>query len=600
MTGHPIRRWSVRLVIGLLLGTVGCEMSGRSKPPPEPAPPPRGEPISDEIVAGTVGAITLFADTADRPLRGFGLVIGLDGRGSSDCPTVIRDYLREFLTKQVGPNAGQPNRRSPGTLIDSLDTAAVQVVGLVPAGARRGARFDLLVEALPGTATRSLEGGLLLPTELRLFDQAASGPGLIAGGVLGKAGGPIYMHPDADATDPRRGVVLGGGQSDEDRPVRLMLLQPNYQLARAIERRINERFGQSPPIAEARSRGYVVLKTPPEYAEDPQHFQRVVGHLYLDRTPAYESRKRRALSRLASSGQHRLEPIALAWEALGRSILPQVQTFYTYPDPLLRFYASRTGLRLGDGSAVPVIEEIALDSGHEHQIAAVEALGTARSTTATLRLTRLLDRTDPAVRVAAYRALARHNHPVVHSRAFRHMLDRSQLNCILDTIDCDGPPLIYVRHAEAPRIALFGEHMSLVSPVFYAHPDNVVTIVTNEGSDDVRVYTKRNGRLSDEILIPPEVSELIAALAALPLLDEAGQLRGIGLPYSRVVDVLKKMEANGTIPGQIIFEEPEFGPLMDLTTPTDRPETDTDPIYEPGDETPEPADDAPALEESDW
>lgn len=586
MTLRVTARWLVvssMLVLGVL---VGCLGDRRRDLPPEAAPPRRAG-MSDAVIAGTIGSETLLSDVDTRALRGFGLVIGLRGDGSGDCPTVIRDYLIDFLAKQVGPQGGgRKPRRSPGGLIDSPDTAVVQVIGYVPAGARSGTRFDLQVQALPGTATRSLEGGLLLPTELRMFDRSASGHGMVTGAVLAQAGGPVFVNPFADpdaptaTADPRRGTVLGGGRCKEDRPARLMLIRPNYQLARTMERRVNERFGQRPRAAEARSRGYVVLTTPPQYASFPRRFRDLVAHIYVDNNPAFRDRKRAELIRLAAGGGERLEPIALAWEGFGQTIIPHIRAFYADPDPTLRFYAARTGTRLGDSGAVGVLADVAASRDDPRRLLAVRELGDCDSPQAALRLVPLLNAADQELRIAAYEALLRHAHPAIRSVQFRSYLDRSQLNCILDIVECDGPPLVYVRRTRLPRIAVFGREVPVVPPVFYTCPDGAVTLVSVEDGRDIRIYSKQNDRLTDEIVVPPVLADVVTALAGLPRRDDAGQLCGVGLPYSRVIQVLATLCEQRAIPARLVLEQTSLTEILGPDERPERPEQDERPESE--------------------
>jgi len=577
-------------VLGLVLCSLvsgaltGCKDFGGRRPPPEPPPAPRPASANDPLALGTVGAETLPANVAAQPLRGFGLVIGLDGRGSSDCPTAIRDYLIEILTKEFGPQGtrGQPKLPSPAELIDSLDTAVVEVTGLVPAGARRGARFDLYVTAILGSSTQSLEGGLLLPTALRYFDRAASGAGLVAGAVLAEGAGPIFVNPFAasggrdDDNELRRGYVLGGGRVLEERRTRLMLLRPNYRLAQAIERRINERFGQRPKTAEALSAGYLELSTPPLYTAELDYFRGLVAQLYVDNRPTVIEARLRELARLAVGQQSDLARIAQTWEAIGRGVIPAIQPFYAHSDPVLRFYAARTGLRLGDLSALPVIGAMAAAPGHTHRLVAIHELGACTSPQTAGYLLPLLADSETEVRVAAYEALLQRGHPAIRSQPLPHLLDRAQINFMLDVIDCPGSPLLYVRRTRLPRIAVFGKTMLINPPVFYTHPDDSVTVHTVADSSDVRLFAKRRGRMSEQVVIPPRVADLVAALGDVPQRDEAGRLRGLGLPYSRVVQILAALCADQTIPAPLVLEPV---PLVELFGPQTLPER---PESEPG------------------
>jgi hypothetical protein len=589
----------------LLLAVLGCDSTqwGRNRDlPPEPPPEERAAQSTNPLIAGTIGERTLMAGELGQPLRGFGLVVGLDDAGSSDCPTVVREYLMEFFAKQVGPRGTDENheRPSPARLIDSPHTAAVEVLGYLPPGARPGTRFDLRVQALPGTSTTSLRGGLLLPMQLRYFDRAASGRGLIAGAVLAEGGGPVFVSPFADSgqqtsdADKRRGTVLGGGRATEGRTVRLNLLDPNYAVVREIERRINERFGPKPPIASAWSRGFVVLETPPAYADRPALFRRLVAHLYLDRDPAVLDRRLRNLHSHALASDEDLEHVSLIWEGVGRQVLPHVQTLYAHGDPSLRFYAARAGLRVGDTTALPVIAELAAGGPHALRLLAIRELGETRSPQAPLKLAPLLSNPDQEVRVAAYEALLQRRHPAIESIPLPHLLDRTQLNFVLDIIDCEGPSLIYVRRTRQPRIAVFGRHMSLMPPVFYVHPEDSLTVHTVDGADDVRLFMRPHGRLSDEITVPPRVADVILALAQLPVRDEAGRLQGMGLSYARVTQVLADLCESQTVTASLVFERTSVTDLLGPQELLDRPEAERfRPESDDTEDRPVPADEEP-------
>lgn len=590
MNPATIRKLCVRPVVLLLPVLVGCEGWNLRLTPPEPAPPPKPAQTADALTAGTIGAQTLLTEVDVQALRGFGVVVGLNGRGSGDCPTAIREYLIDYLSKQLAPQ-GTPDRRprmSPSQLIDSLNTAVVEVLGIVPAGARKGTHFDLRVQTIPGTSTQSLEGGLLLPTQMRFFDPSAGGEGLFAGSVLAEAGGPMFINPFATAggsssdADPCRGYVLGGGKALEPRPARLMLLQPNYDLARRIERRINERFGQKPKVAEAQSRGYIVLNTPPEYAPHPEHFRQLVARLYLDNQPTFIERKLRELDSLAVGPNANLEGIALAWEALGRGVIGHLQSLYTHPDDALRFEAARAGVRLNDTTAVPVLAQIASTANHSQRLLAMRTLGDCDSPQAPLALVPLLSDEDQEIRIAAYEALLQHGHPAVKSIKFAHIQDQSQINFILDVVDSQGPPFVYVRRTRLPRIAVFGSRLAITPPVFFTYPQDAVTVHSTEGADDIRLFTKRGNKMSDELSVPPRVVSLIAALADLPFKDRAGKLRGIGLPYSRVVQVLADLCKSEAIPARLVLEQTT---LTDLLGPEFTPERPERPEREPASQT---------------
>ncbi|MBU0640410.1 MAG: flagellar basal body P-ring protein FlgI [Planctomycetes bacterium] len=562
----------------------GCQEGWKRETELPPEPAPQAAPALDPVLSGTIGSYAALGSVDTTLVRGFGLVIGLGDAGSSDCPTSVREHLIDYFNKRIA--AGRPTgyrpRFSPQRLIDSRDTAVVEILGMVPPGAPRNTRFDLQVEAIAGTETRSLHGGLLLPSELRLYDVAVSGKGMLSGATVAYAHGPVFTNPfvsdprSTTASDPRRGFVLGGGRTTDERNARLLLMEPSYSMARRIERRINQRFGHSPKVAESISRGNLVLHTPPQYADKPDLFIRLAPYLYLQDHVSFTERKMRELVDLAARPEADCERIALVWEGIGRTTIPQIQPLYTHESPALSFHAARTGLRLRDVTALPIVAEIAANPEQPYRLLAIRELGECHYPQAAVKLAPLLDDDDQEVRIAAYDALLSQRHPRVRTVRFPNALDPNELNLILDVIETSGRPLIYVRRTRAPRVAVFGERMPLVLPVFYNHPEDCVTInARNETDDDVTVFSRapRSG-LSEKIVIPPRVVDLIVALADVPEKDEADRLRGIGLTYSQVVQVLATLCQDGTIPAEFVLEQTSLTELLGPQPFPDRPEAD--------------------------
>ncbi|MBU0616574.1 MAG: HEAT repeat domain-containing protein [Planctomycetes bacterium] len=566
----------------------GCGDNGwhRKKDlPPEPEPRPLAAP--DAVLGDTIGAHTLVGAGEPLHLRGFGLVIGLGENGGSDCPSSIREYLLDYLTREfASPDPGKRKPDfSPQQMIDSLDTAVVAVHGLILAGAPLGTPFDLQVQAI-GTQTRSLEGGVLTLCELKRFDVASAGRGLVAGRSLARAHGLVFTGPFKGA-DPsaaqqtaRRGYVLGGGRTLLDRTVRLLLQEPSYWMARKIERRINERFGQNPSVAKAMSKGYLTLTTPARYADEPARFIELVTHLYLENAPGLVERKLGELSRQLDGPAPTLSHISLVWEGMGRTVIPHIQPLYTHADPAVRFYAARAGLRLKDVNALAPMERIAESPEHACRLRAVRELGECDYPQAGRQLVRLLDSDDHEVRVAAYEGLLKHKHPAVKTHHFSSALDPTRFNLTLDVVESNARPLVYVRRTLEPRIAVFGPRMPLSLPLFYNHPDDWVTLNALEKHGDIAVLCRtRSGHLMTEpLMVPARVVELIRALADLPVEDDDGRLRGIGLGYARVVEVLDALCTSGAIPAQLAVQTTSGADLLGPAELPERPEGDELPL----------------------
>jgi hypothetical protein len=609
MSKLPQTRAALAACSALLLFLAGCENLGFNKPkppPPEPTPPPVAPITLDPVLAGSIGAVTYMADVEPLPVRGFGIVIGLGKNGSSDCPTFVREHLVDRMSKERETWADPESRRkfSPADLIDSPATAVVEILGLVPAGAARGATFDIMVRAIPGTATHSLSGGLLLPTDLHLSDPSGSNEALLSARAVARAAGPVFVNPFATSEDQqaeglRKGYVLSGGQATEERPFRLLLREPSYPMVVRIRQRVNERFGQRPPIADATSRGYLTIKMPLEYASHRTDFLRLLPHVYVDGSAPFSEAKLRELVQYAVRPGYDLEAISLAWEGIGPTGVPQLKTLYTHADPRVRFYAARAGLRLKDPDAVPVLSALSKGADHDIALLSVNELGRCNLPYAAALLRPLLDVDDQELRIAAYEALLNYSSTFIQTRRFPHLLDPMQLNLALDIVESSGRPLIYVRRTGMPRIAVFGQHMPVALPLFYTEPDDSVTLNALDDTGDLTVLTKRYNHPWEPLYVPPRVVDLIAALADLPTKNDVGVRRGIGLPYSQVVQVLAALSRDRSIPALVDIEQASLAELFGPAPETERPEAEPAPDSAPPEPAQPPASPASERPESD-
>jgi flagellar basal body P-ring protein FlgI len=591
------RRWQVsRLLVCAagfwLSGCAGDHQDGASARNLSDANDPNRSARSSYLIE-TIGDKTLLGGGDGLPMRGFGLVIGLGDKGSHDCPSALRAFLIEHLDKEhLKSGKSRQERPSAAALIDSRDTAVVEVTGVIPAGAVKGTPVDVQVDVIAGTATQSLEGGWLLPTELRLFQVEAAGRGMLAGRAVARVSGPVFTNPFAPPSgsgagsgneerapirsgpESLRGYVLGSARVLESRPVRLLLTEPSYPLARRIESRLNEHFGQRPRTAEAESRGFVLVSTPQAYATQPERFIQLVSHLYLRNDPPFRELKLRELCEELRRADEDLEHVALVWEGLGRAAVPRLQPLYEDSDPTLRYYAARTGLRLGDATALVVLGRVAADPGHPQRVAAVRELSRCPFPGATARLSPLLDSEDVEVRVCAYEALRDSGHPAIQTTAFPHDLDPTRTGFYLDAVKSAGPPMIYVQRSREARLVVFGRDVPVRVPLFYSHPEDRAILNAATEMDDITVTYKARyaQRFAAPIRVPPRVTELTAALGALPF--ERAEPRGAGLTYTQVVRVLAALVDDGMIPARLHLEHTPITDLLGPARSPQRPEAD--------------------------
>ena len=112
-----------------------------------------------------IGDICRIKGQEENILHGFGLVIGLRGTGDSDMKATQRAlaHYMELLGHRIG--TGQGGQPLTEELKSVKNVALVYVTAVVPqGGAQQGDLLDCLVSA---TTAKSIDGGLLMLTELK-------------------------------------------------------------------------------------------------------------------------------------------------------------------------------------------------------------------------------------------------------------------------------------------------------------------------------------------------------------------------------------------------------------------------------------------------
>ncbi len=512
-------------------------------------------PISDNpAVRDTVAPLVTLQGAQLNQVRGYGLVVDLVDTGGRDGPQPVKDYLvKEIRRRQEIGHPGLP----PLDILNSRDSAMVELNGYIPAAAKKGDRFDVEVTALGGE-TRSLAGGRLVLGELKVY--ALTPSGVLAGETLATVGGPVFVSPfnrrgrPTDTIDLRRGVVLGGGVVKEDRRLRLILNNPSYSDAKRIEQRINSRFARDDPIAIGESAGIVGLKIPPEYHNRKPLFLERILHTSLLPDPG---QPQRALLRALEEPEADYNGVGLGLESIGKIVLPDLRRLYESSSANTRFYAARTGLRLEDRNAAPVIVEHALKPDSPFRNEAIHELGWARRVyQAGETLRKLLDDEDDEIRITAYRALRLRSHPAIETK----VLDVD--NMILDVVDSTGPFLIYVQRMNEPRVAVFGKSLRCNPPAIFpaSRQDGRVLLTQLSAETGAEHLTfifknKHNGLNSPPMNAPLNVAELISYLADEPHRDAKDQvISGYAVPYSEIIDILSAFCDLGTIPARFVLE----------------------------------------------
>ena len=550
--------------------TAGC---AQSRPQPKIAAryqdvgPKKNLPA---YLRGSVFELTELANHTPYPVSSYGLVGQLRGTGDTDAPAAVRQWV---IKEMVRRGFGDPTRgfgdMQPGPVLASPDFAIVRVDALLPPGARKGDRIDAWVSALPNETT-SLAHGVLFEADLKENGADPYNPSATLD-VHAKAGGAILVNPayaldaSANPTGPakaslRRGTVPNAGAVQADRPLMLMLRQPQHSVARVIERRINERFQREADrprknamlgyqVAEAKDEGRVEIFVPRAFDGDWERFAGVCQYLFLDTSVPFATKKAAELAEAAVKPKAPLLEISYCWEGLGAPALPFVSKLLSHPDPNVSFAAARAAAFIGDTSyaAQETLTRIASTRGHPYQLSAIDVLGRLPASTALNQmLRRLLDSPEASVRVKAYEVLAANEDPSLVSHSVRRWQDREKF--LLDLVPSGGPPLVYATQRGRPRIAVIGRFPVVREGLVFSALGNRLTIAAKQVGEEKKAalelyYRDPRRRAPVRVLSRPDVAELAARLAGEgPKTEER-----LDFTYGEVLAILQAMVDRGDI-----------------------------------------------------
>ena len=517
-----------KILFLLFLGLLGLLTSCTTSP--EQAPPPAQVNLDN-----TVSDLARVVESPATTVRGFGIVAGLFGTGSAECPPELRQELEKYIWQQL-PKAGT---LSPRQFINSLDTAVVEIIGVIPPMATVGQSFDVVIRPLSSTQTTSLSGGQLYTTDLKeishltQFNQYAK--------TVARAQGPIFT---GGSTDPNAApwYVLGGGYPLSDVNVSLLLNEPDFKAAGAIRNRINERFGAK--IANAVSAGEIQLFIPDKYRDDKMRFLTMIRQLYLAEQPALKQQRIDTLIGKLQTESDKLIP-EVALEAFGKASVDKLANLLKSEDDAVRFHAARCLSNIGDPRALPVLREFVFDPQWPYRSDALRTLGrnAARSDAEPVFL-KAMEQEDMELRLAAYEAAL----AAKSSSVNRTLIVAG--NFFVDKVLCNGPKVVYAFQRDKPCIVIFGSPIRCGDSIFLQSDNGEVTLNARPGDKHISVSRKHPNRprVFGPIASGFELTQLIHALGESPEPKQgATALPGLSLSYSQIIEIIEKMCKNDVI-----------------------------------------------------
>ena len=503
----------VHMALLIIVGLVGCKgffktIERASDRPQAIRSTPKFTGEIPNMLRGTIKQhVALMGYTATysesyEPMvaSGYGLVVGLNHTGSNDIPPQVRAHMIADLAKRgFGESTHGWGDLSPEELLNSDETAVVIVEAVIPQAATgrkprrasmdpnhpslQGTTFDIRIHAEPSSGTKSLEGGYLLPTLLRL-GQLKTGKSQAR--EVASAEGAIFINPFAspgsigkDSIQRTSGRILEGGEALLNMPMRLVLLEKSHTRATMIQTAINRAFpeerGQDGPTAHGMNAEQIEIRVPPSWKNDVRVFMNMMTHITMrQQNPESVALSIKRLL-LSDPSPRNADAATWRWRAIGDRSLVIIRDLYDYPDELPRLAALRAGGGLGDPISVPHLLTMATSQiGLGNRLDAIDLLQEmGHDPRIEYGLRPLLNDNDLEIRLRTAEALLKRNDPLIKRYAIGHKFE-------LVLVPSEHK-MIYVTQAGVPKIILTGD-IEIQRPLTLQAWDN--TLLVKEVGDD--------------------------------------------------------------------------------------------------------------------
>jgi hypothetical protein len=515
---------------------------------------------------------------------GIGLVKGLQGTGHSP-DGAYRKMMEQYLLKYSGKSGGELAHLEPQVrvreILDDPCNAIVIVTGFIPPGARKGDRFDVNIKLPPYSKATSLAGGYLELCTLRIWEAAANlsnspkhqnSSQLLPGHIFAHAKGKLVVGfgGNTDVNELKHAKVWQGGVARIDRPYLFLMRKDERALeySSKIASRINLMYLEDPKARQRQSdfseseqqllaMGYaahslnakqdpygmgqgdiakptkdkiIYVRVPYGYRLDParntnhgvhQRFVDVVSLTPFNDVDADIARYKQRLEKML------LEPrdtrrAALRLEAMGSDTIPVLKTGLESNHPFVRFCAAESLTYLGNTAGVETLAQLA----RKYPILAKHAtiaLANLNESFCRDRLADLLAADDPALRCAAFDALAvtdetdsRLRGAVVGNETF-WLYQLSQA----------PNQMVYFSTSRRPQVVLFG---------------NPITLKPGPGVIIPKDFTVTHDSKSNKFLIKRITASGVQQRESTGNLAEIlTNLAYLGATYPEVVDFLRRI-----------------------------------------------------------
>ena len=470
------------------------------------------------------------------PLRGVGLVTGLDGTGGDPPPSYLRKELMDEMTRRGIEN--------PGRILASRNTAVVIVTAYLPAMVRKDQRFDVRVVLPPNSEATSLKGGWLLETRLS-EEHSITGRGNVKGHQYAFAHGAILTalgeggRLKASPAMLRRGSIPGGAVSKAERNLQVILRNEHRGLktAKRIENAISGRlhhynsFGQRVTMAEAKTDLMIELKVHPLYRNNFPRYQQMIRSIAYRESDVARRLRMEQLARQIMDPET-AQSAALRLEAVGRDGIPFLKKALKSKSPEVQFHAAQALAYLEDGSGIEVLKQAVIDEP-AFRVYALAALSVVTDAEGILALRELLSEESLESRYGAVRALKENNpdDPSLGTKIYPHKF-------VLHAVDSEAKPAVHVVRYRSPEVVVFGTRQEIRLPAVL-NAGNRIRVMGDAGDNKVTISKYELNGEPKRLVTSANLVEIIQAIADL------------GAGYPDVVQMLLEAEAQHNLAGEL-------------------------------------------------
>ena len=513
---------------GLVVASSGCQNLVK-----------RGQSPDKDIVesavpkAKYVATVCKMSGLRDEKVEGISLITELNSTGSAARPSEIRTRLEGELDRM-------DLELSTDELLASKDTEIVLCRSFLPPGVRKGDPIDIEVQNLRDSAATSLEHGFALRT--RLHETAKLGNTVREGHLKAVAQGRVITHATFgnrdEETDKVQGVILGGGRSNIDRNLTLLMRKNSVSVRTAtqISSALNQRFtistgGGLKKVAEAKTDKYVDLKIPENYRNNVGRYAQVVSNLAYQEDPNSLANR---IDHLESEMQNIVTAglASVRLEGIGRKAVPALIRSLRNPKLPIQFYAAQALAYIGEDDGVENLRMAAIKEPafRWQALAALASLDNGQSEQA---LVSLLSEPSVETRYGAFRALRKQNpsHSVVQSQ----WLANDHHFCIIDN---QSDPLLHFTRRERAEILIFNDSQTFSDQFLYVQSG--LTVKSNgDGTISVANYRADN---NSKTICSDRVSDVLQTVTRS------------GYGYATLLRLARQAKKDGTLNARLAID----------------------------------------------